>query len=50
MPEFFKFCRDGKFRAAVIPYEKLNAVILKQAKGIIMNPFGVRLILNKGQF
>ena len=50
MPEFFKFCRDGKFRAAVIPYEKLNAVILKQAKGIIMKPFGVRLILNKGQF
>lgn len=50
MPEFFKFCRDGQFRAAVIPYAKLNSVILKQAKGVIMNPFGVRLILNKGQF
>ena len=50
MPEFFKFCRDGQFRAAVIPYAKLNNVILKQAKCVIMNPFGVRLILNKGQF
>lgn len=49
MPEFFKFSRDGKFRAAVIPYEKLKDVMLQQAKGLIVNPLGVRLLLNKGQ-
>lgn len=49
MPEFFKFSRDGKFRAAVIPYEKLKDVMLSQANGLIVNPFGVRLLLNKGQ-
>lgn len=49
MPEFMKFNREGKFKAAVIPYGKLHQVLLEQAKGLVVNPFGFRLLLNKGQ-
>lgn len=49
MPEFMKFNRKGEFRAAVIPHEKLPEITLPQAKGLIVNPMGIRLLLNKGQ-
>lgn len=49
MPEFLKFNREGTFRAAVLPCAKLPEIVLPQSKGLIVNPMGVRLLLNKSQ-
>lgn len=49
MPEFLKFCRDGQFKPAVVPYDKLRPVLLEQSKGMLVNPFGFHLVLKKTQ-
>lgn len=47
--EFNKFNRDKNFRPAVVPFAKLHEVVVPQAKGIVINPLGVHVVLMKEQ-
>lgn len=47
--EFNKFGGAKKFRGAVVPYEKLSEAVVEQAKGIVINPFSVHVIIMKEQ-
>ena len=47
--EFMKFAKGKQLKPAVVPFSKLGAVVVKEAKGIVVNPLGVNLMLNKGQ-
>lgn len=49
LSEFNKFNGKQEFKGAVIPYEKLPAVVAGQAKGIVINPLGVHVIIMKEQ-
>ena len=43
--EFGRFNREGRFRAVVVEADKLNKVLDKNAKGVILNIMGVNLPL-----
>lgn len=43
--EFGRFNREGRFRAVVVESDKLNKVLDKNAKGVILNIMGVNLPL-----
>lgn len=45
--EFKKFNVKDEFRGVVVPYEKLQKVLVEQSKGIVLNPMGFRLVLLK---
>lgn len=45
MLEFQKFTRGEKMRTAVITADKLPEILIKEAKGVVINPFGVNLQL-----
>lgn len=47
--EFDKFARGKKLRAAKVPFAKLPGLIIKQAKGFVINPMGFNLILDRVQ-
>lgn len=47
--EFNKFGGAQKFRGAVIPYEKLSEAVAEQAKGIVINPLSVHVVIMKEQ-
>ena len=49
MHEFNKFGGSSKFHGAVIPYDKLTEVVAEQAKGVVINPLGVHVIIMKEQ-
>ena len=51
MWEFQKFQRnpDRKFKMAVVPFSKLLSSLAQQAKGFVLNPGGVNLILTREQ-
>ena len=49
--EFEKFARGrNKLRLAKIPFNKLPEILMQQAEGIVFNPQGINLILNREQF
>ena len=49
--EFEKFARGRKkLRLAKIPFNKLPDILMQQAEGIVFNPQGINLILNREQF
>lgn len=43
--EFQKFNREQKFKSAVIKADKLLNILVPEAKGVVINPFGVNLQL-----
>lgn len=43
--EFNKFNRENKFKGVVISYDKLTTILLKNSKGIVVNPMGFNLIV-----
>ena len=45
MLEFQKFARGEKMRTAVIPAAKIPEVLINEAKGVVINPFGVNVQL-----
>ena len=45
--EFQRFNREKKLRAITLDYDKLRAIINKDAKGILLNPGTVRLAIPK---
>ena len=47
--EFDKFARGKKLRAAKVPFAKLPALIINQAKAFVINPMGFNLILDREQ-
>lgn len=47
--EFHKFNKEKKFKAIAVPFQNLNKIIVEQSKGIVLNPMGFNLLLNKGQ-
>ena len=47
--EFDKFARGKKLRAAKVPFATLPGLIIKQAKGFVINPMGFNLILDRVQ-
>ena len=47
--EFKKFDREQKFLAAVVPAKEIPKHIAPNAKGVIINPIGVNLVLNLGR-
>lgn len=47
--EFAKFNKDKKFRAITVDGANLNKLLNKEAKGIILNPLGVRLAVPKAK-
>ncbi|MCI5995074.1 MAG: SseB family protein [Blautia sp.] len=49
MYEFNKFAGHEKFRGAVVPFDKLQEAVVEQAKGIIINPLGVHVVMMKEQ-
>lgn len=47
--EFQKFNREKKFRAIAIDAAKLTTIMNKEAKGILLNPVTVRLVIPKAK-
>lgn len=47
--EFNKFGGAKKFRGAVVPYEKLSEAVAEQARGIVINPLSVHVVIMKEQ-
>ena len=47
--EFKKFDREQKFLAAVVPANEVPKHIAPNAKGVVLNPLGVNLVLNLGR-
>ncbi len=47
--EFNKFGGTEKFRGAVIPYDKLTEAVAEQARGIVINPMSVHVVIMKEQ-
>lgn len=43
--EFYKFNMEKKFSAAVVEYEKIAGMMPAEAEGIVLNPFGVNILL-----
>lgn len=43
--EFGKFNRENKFKGAIVEATKIPAVLVKEAKGVAVNPMGVNLQL-----
>lgn len=43
--EFQKFNREKKYGAAVIEYEKIKEILTPETKGVVVNPFGVNVLL-----
>lgn len=43
--EFRKFARDKKFRTAAVPAGKIPELLVPEAKGVAINPFGVNVQL-----
>lgn len=46
MIEFHKFSRGQKMKTAVVAAEKMAEVLASEAKGVVVNPFGVNVQLN----
>lgn len=47
--EFSKFNKDQKFRAIIVPFEELPKILIPNAKGVTVNPFGFNLVVIKEQ-
>ncbi|MBR2527184.1 MAG: SseB family protein [Blautia sp.] len=47
--EFQRFAQGKKLRAAKVDFAKLPGLLLEQAKGMVINPKGFNLILNRDQ-
>ena len=47
--EYMKFAKGKQLKPVVLSFDKLGAALVKEAKGIIVNPMGVNILLNKGQ-
>ncbi len=47
--EFQKFNPKKEFKALVVPYENIAKIVVEQAKGIIINPLGVHVVMMKEQ-
>ena len=45
MPEFHEFARGEKMKMAVIPAAKIPEILVGEAKGVVINPFGVNVQL-----
>ena len=45
MLEFQKFARGEKMKMAVIPAAKIPEILVGEAKGVVINPFGVNVQL-----
>ena len=45
MLEFQKFARGEKMRTAVVPAAKIPEILINEAKGVVINPFGVNVQL-----
>ena len=43
--EFQKFNREGKLRPLVVTADKIPQIMTEEAKGVILNPMGVRMPL-----
>ena len=43
--EFQKFARGEKMKMAVIPAAKIPEILVGEAKGVVINPFGVNVQL-----
>ena len=43
--EFQKFNKEKNFKSAVIKADKLLDILVPEAKGVVINPFGVNLQL-----
>ena len=43
MAEFIKFNQEKKFQTAVVDYEAIAGMLAPEAKGIVVNPFGVNV-------
>lgn len=47
--EFYKFNKEKKFRGIAIPFRNLSKIVVDQSMGVVLNPMGFNLILNKKQ-
>ena len=45
IPEFQKFNREKKYGMAVVEYEKIRKILGPETKGVVLNPFGVDIML-----
>ena len=45
MLEFQKFTKGEKMKTAVIPAAKIPEILVGEAKGVVINPFGVNVQL-----
>ncbi|MCD7955863.1 MAG: SseB family protein [Lachnospiraceae bacterium] len=45
--EFMKFNKENKFRAIVVPFDNLSGILIKNAKGFLLNPGGFHLAMPK---
>ena len=43
--EFQKFNREGRLRPLVVTADKIPQIMTEEAKGVILNPMGVRMPL-----
>ncbi len=46
LQEFQKFNREGKFKGGVVEAEKVSNLLHEEMSGVVVNPFGVNLLLN----
>jgi len=45
MPEFMKFNINQKFHPLIVEMKKIPEIMVKEAKGVIVNPVGVNLVM-----
>ena len=45
LPEFMKFNLNKKFNPLIMPMKKIPEAMVKEAKGVIVNPVGVNLVM-----
>lgn len=46
LQEFQKFNREGKFKGGVVEAAKVSNLLNEEMSGVVVNPFGVNLLLN----
>ena len=46
MIEFTRFAQDKKMKTAAIPADKIPEILIPDAKGVAINPFGVNVRLD----